>query len=251
MALTHRELVAALGKLTQEKQERVDKLTNEEKDKLEQDTAAKKLELEALEQKKKQIDDQAKKEVEELAQLKDSITQEVAAANEEQTVFDLQRRILDFHGSDAGELRERLIKEGYGEQLVNYMLKFRTLEQTIGEPGLQPSFSAWGESKERENPLERIMQGAPRLYDMTDRRVLERLEDLRSQALERGYLSQQEERFVQNVAYFTNKFEENEEYKQKDERGYISRAAEAADSIRRHLGLDMDTGTLSYGGKKL
>ena len=60
----------------------------------------------------------------------------------------------------------------------------------------------------------------------------------------------QEERFVQNVAYFSNKFEENQEYREKDERGYITRAAEAADSIRRHLGLDEGTG-LSYGGKKL
>jgi hypothetical protein len=237
MALSHRALAAALAALRKEKEERVQKLSREEHEQLEQEATVKKCELQELERKKQQLEETTKKESEELEKLKAAVEAENEAAAEEQKLFDLQRRIQDFHGADPEALRERLVKEGFSEQLVTHVLRFRTLEQQLErENPLQPAFAAWGERQ--ENPLERVMQGAPRLYDMTDHRVVDRLEDLRERTFEKGYLSIEEQQFVNNAGYFANKFEQNELYKGKDNRGYLARELEIVNSIRKHLGLE-------------
>lgn len=247
-SLSHRALAAAMGKLQQEKEERVQKLSREEREKLENATTEKKKELEDLERKKQQNEEDTKRETDDLNRLKAGIQDQVRQAADEQLFFNLQHRIAEFHGSDITTLKQRLLKEGYAEQLVIDTLKLRTLEQLLGkETGMQAAFIP----VEEANPLERIMQGSPRLYDMTDRRVLDRLENIRDQAMEKGYLNNQEERFVQSVAYFTNQFQQVDEYRAKDDHGYLTRTSEVAESIKRHLGIDIEASTLSYAGKKL
>ena len=131
--------------------------------------------------------------------------------------------------------------EGFGEQLITQLLRLRTIDEKVErETGLQARFS------HRQDPLEHIMRGTPNLYDMTDRRVLERVEGIRNEAAEKGYLSQQEEQFLRTVEYHTQQFQQNDFYKDKDDRGYLSRTSTVVDDIKKQLGIDW-----SYEGKRL
>jgi hypothetical protein len=245
-ALSPRALAAMLRQLQQEKEERLRRESSEETKKLEREEEERKRELEHVTKKKKDLADKLKREQESLERLKEEAAQQVTAADEEHRVEHLQRRIQEFRGNNDEDLKERLIAEGFGEALVNTMLRLRTLDEKVkNDTGLQARFS------HRNDLVERMRSGAANLYDATDRRLLEHIEGIRERALSKGYLAADEERELRDVAYHLDRFEQNPLYREKDDRGYISKTNDTIQDIKAQLGLDWSASTLTYGGKRL
>jgi hypothetical protein len=243
--ISHRAMDALLRDLEREKKAALEKLSTAEAAELDKAAAEAREQLEAIQKKKQELTKKVAAEKEDLERLQSAIVSESAKAAEEARLFRLQQRIEEFRGNDNQALRERLISEGFDERLIDVTLRRRTLDAQMERAGgLEATFAH--RRVEPQNPLERIMDGTPKLYDMTDARVLDRLYDIRRDASERGYLSERDRHFVENVEYHAQRFQENDVYRGQDDRGYITRAAKTVEDIKRELGIANDPTSLSY-----
>jgi hypothetical protein len=245
--MTHRELAEALRQLQAEKAARINKEHAAREKELDEAEEKARRELQSFDEKRREALEKLRVERENLEKLRDQAARASEDAAREQEISDLQKRIIEFGGNDNSSLRERLIKEGWSEEVVFDNLKKRTLEQTLERPGgLNARFTQDGDW----NALEKLMGDSVKPDDLKSRDVIYAMRDLRENATMKGYLSADERNALDRVTYLSDKFGQNEFYKEKDEHGYFSRLHDAADAIRKDLGLDPTTSTLTYGRNK-
>jgi hypothetical protein len=254
ISISPRALAELLRQLQQEKEERLARETQDESKRLEEEEEERKRALEEVAAKKKEFAQKLKREQEEINNLREAVAEQTANDAEEQRQQTVRRRIDDFRGNDDESLRSRLISEGYSEQLIENMLRQRTLDQKLeNTTGLQAAWSHTLPHKDA-NPIDRIMYGRPTFGDLNNRSLVDQLEHIHRQTAEKGYLSDQNRALVENVAYHSQRLAENPDYQQ-TERTYFSNAVRTIEDIRREAGMQdvagaVNLNTYSMGNSK-
>lgn len=200
-------------------------------------------ELDSVGEQREALHKKIAKQNAELASLDQQATEEWRRAQQEQEQDAAARRIIELAGNDNESIRNRLLTEGFQESMVLDSLRRRTLEQTMERPtGLPARFV----ERDQENALERLTREQVKAEDLRQKDVIYAMKDLREQAALKGYLSSEERDRVDRALYFSEKFQENDFYKKQDEHGYMTQIHDLASGIRRDLGLESTTSTLTY-----
>jgi hypothetical protein len=239
-----KHLASMLHQLQLEKEQRLRELAAAEEKKLQEEAEDLKRKATDLARKKQHQSEELKREEEDLKKLREAASQADMFAAEEQRISDLRQRMEEFRGNDNESLKSRLMAEGYGEALINQMLRLRTLDEQLDSPrGLKARYS------DEENPLELAMERTGKIY--VDRQVVDRLEGLRREAQQNRYLGADQKDELASIQYHINRFEQHPEYDGRQDQHYVSQASKTIEDIKRDLGFELNTSTLMYDGKRL
>jgi hypothetical protein len=95
--------------------------------------------------------------------------------------------------------------------------------------------------------INEIIKGRPGFYDITNYNVMNRLEQLASEASSRS-LSKAEKDFIETVQYHAEKMNRNDFYRDKDESNYLSRELAKIDFINKMTKKVDAEGKIDYRG---
>lgn len=253
---SHKTLEIALRQLQAEK-ERSRKVSAEDRKRLEQAEEKLQRKLRTALRKKKELEEKASHDDEDLERIKEAVAHEAADAEEERRLFKLQQRIEDFRGNDTEEVRDRLIAEGFDPRLVDVTLRRRTLDASLERPGgLQAKFShledAVTPSAAAHSSLAAIYSGTAQPEQLADQRVLEHIYMIQNEQQSKGYLSEGRREFLNRFEDLASRAQEQaSEYRTEPQQQYLHRATSVIESIRerdemehikRSMGMDTTVG---------
>ncbi len=175
-----------------------------------------------LENKKKELEELETKSKREISDARKDIEEEI-----EELALDEKQRFEELE-----EIRRR--REEETASLEEAIEEEEKKGRTVGVPRQR----AYGEI------FEEILEGKPNFYDLTNYNVMNRLEEIASQAGNRA-LTKAEKDFVELVHYHAERIGRDDFYKDKDEGNYLARELAKADHINK-LAKDANKMTRDY-----
>ena len=171
-----------------------------------------------LEEKKEELEKKKK----ELAKLEEQREEEILDARKE-----IKEKIEELTTEEKQRYEEL-------EELRRRREEAASLEETIAEEEREGRIEEVPRQRGYGEVIEEILQGRPNFYDITNYNVINRLENLARNAVDRP-LTESERTFVDNVRYHAERIERIEDYKTQDRSEYISRELEQIDRINRTI----------------